>query len=209
MLTHQAQVRLGELALGPLAALHGAQQQALLGRVADAGVDLLGRDVALLDELGKSTLVLGREQVDLADLAEVEPHRVGRARVDTRRALLASATATARQQPLDVVVVDHHFARRARGGVASSSSSTCTVSSIWIPAWVSAACTACSASPVSSASRSTCATSSAWSSPSARPRRTRASHSDRSTPPMGGGIVGTSAGSTPTVVSLPSSFQPT
>ena len=54
-------------------------------------VDLRGGELALLDELGEAALVFGGEQVDLADLTQVEPHGVGRAAVALRGPFLAAA----------------------------------------------------------------------------------------------------------------------
>ena len=66
--------------------------------------------MALLDELSEAALVLGRQQVDLTDLTQVQPHGVARAAVDPNRPLLTTATATAREQTLDVLVVEHDLA---------------------------------------------------------------------------------------------------
>ena len=50
-----------------------------------AVVDALGGDVALLDQLGQPALVVAGEQVDLADLAQVHAHAVGRRALGPRR----------------------------------------------------------------------------------------------------------------------------
>ena len=110
---HQPQVGLRELALGALAALHAPDQHPLLGRVGDALVDLLRRGVAFLDQLRQPALVLGGEQVDLADLTQVQPHRVAGAALDTDDALLTAPAPAPRQQALDVFVVEHDLALRA------------------------------------------------------------------------------------------------
>ena len=100
----QSQVGLRQFALGPLAALHRSQQFSLVA-FRCAGVDLLGSRVTRLDQLRQTALVLGGEQIDLPDLTEVQPNRVGGATVDPQRTLLSAAPATTRQQPLDVVVL--------------------------------------------------------------------------------------------------------
>ena len=58
-------------------ALHDAQQPALLGGVESSplGVERCRGEVAVLDELGQAPLVVGGEQVDLADLVQVHAHR--------------------------------------------------------------------------------------------------------------------------------------
>ena len=104
---HQAQVGLGEFALGPLAPADRTQQHPFLtGRQIGRSVQLVDPcrgDLALLDQLGESPLVLHREQVDLADLAQVHAHRVGGA-VVAPRARLADTSITATAQQLLVVV---------------------------------------------------------------------------------------------------------
>ena len=86
---HEPEVGLGELALGPLAPAHGPHQHALLARRELRArlvrfVDPFGGELALLDQLGESPLVLDGQQVDLADLAQVHPHGVGGAAVTLR-----------------------------------------------------------------------------------------------------------------------------
>ena len=82
----EAQVGLDQLALGPLAVAArpasrlrvstSGEHLAGLGGLVDAG----GPEVALLDQLGQAALVVAGQQVDLADLAEVHAHAVGRQR---------------------------------------------------------------------------------------------------------------------------------
>ena len=45
----------------------------------------LGGEVALLDQLGQAPLVVAGQQVDLADLAQVHAHAVGRRALGPRR----------------------------------------------------------------------------------------------------------------------------
>ena len=85
--------------------------------------------MALLDELGQAPLVVAGEQVDLADLAQVHAHAVGRRAVATRRRLAHPAPPASAEQ---VLVGRHRRASRAARrcaavGVSSSSASSLAV----------------------------------------------------------------------------------
>jgi hypothetical protein len=106
----EAQVGLGQLALGPLTALHRPHQTADLGvveqpRLLGCLVDALRRPVALLDELGQPALVVTGQQVDLTDLAQVHPDAVRRQPVGARCGAADSATAPPAEQVLVGLVV--------------------------------------------------------------------------------------------------------
>ena len=70
-----------------------------------AGVDAPGGEVAGLDQLGQAPLVLGGQQVDLADLAQVHAHAVRRRAVAAaRHPGRPAAPATAEQSLVGRVV---------------------------------------------------------------------------------------------------------
>ena len=134
-----------------------------------------GGEVALLDQLGQPPLVVAGEQVDLADLAQVHAHAVGRHALGPRRRPLDPAPAAPAEQVLVGVVATR--ARRPAGRRSacrrrsSTSSASSTVSSSAMPGlgracWLIESRT----SPVSSTSRSTWVTCSAWTLPCWRPR---------------------------------------
>ena len=86
--------------------LHRPEQHALLdGRQRiPVVVDALRRDLALLDQLGQPSFVLGREEIDLADLSQVHPHGIGCAAVAARSGLARPAGTTTLEQLLDGLV---------------------------------------------------------------------------------------------------------
>ena len=108
----EAQVRLEQVVLGPLAVAHDpAQVAAHLRRHLLAGLDRpaqpLGRVEAGLDPLGELDLLLGVEQRDLADLLEVGADGVGRR---GELGVLAGLP-----QCLGLLLVPHEVARLLRG----------------------------------------------------------------------------------------------
>ena len=98
------------------------------------GIDAAGGEVTGLDELGEASLVLGGEQVDLADLAEVHAHPVGRRAIPAvghpRR---PAASAPAEQAFVGGVLGELLERQRDERRASSSSSVSSTSSSMRMP----------------------------------------------------------------------------
>ena len=156
-------------------------------------VELCRGLVAFIDRLGQPPLVVGRQQVDPADLVEVHAHGVGgAARVDAAgvHALAAATTATGHQS---IGILGRRCLRRAgsrrsacrrRRRRASRRCGCCEPQPPSAPP--------SSTSPVSSTVRSTWVISSASSTPEIAPRASRLFHSPGSTPGKGADSAGAS-----------------
>ena len=96
----QAQVGPGEVVAGPVAVALAAQEALALDLVQRPegagllhGVDRLGGLEARSDPLGQRHLFVRRQQRNLADLLQVDPHRVGRDRRGVDLAIGATGSA--------------------------------------------------------------------------------------------------------------------